>query len=155
MLADCPEVKGRAMPYTAQNWSHASLSEQKTVPYWAAGSQQLMTRSRQVEDTTLHGVGAQFDAHQVAHADLTGDVDSHKEPHGRHQDQVPRVDMSSRGIVQAHGYSGPSPMERFLMETLSQQPALFFESLEGHLSSRHDANFAPHLSKSNGGHQTR
>ncbi|KAF7511271.1 hypothetical protein GJ744_004836 [Endocarpon pusillum] len=114
----------------------SSLYVQKNVPHGTAGSQQATITSRRLEDPVLRQIGTQFEDNQLSSsaAHITDNSKGGTGRHQHHQSTLHHVDIS-RGTLQGSQLSNLHPMERFLLETSSEQPTIFAESITGRLST--------------------
>lgn len=114
-----------------------SLPEQKNVPHRVADSQHTLSIIQRKDDPALRHIGAQFQDQDLS-PDLAHIADNIESEKGRHQHhQVPRHRVETfPGNFQAPRWSNLSPMERYLLELPTQQPAAFVEPSTGQLSTR-------------------
>jgi hypothetical protein len=133
-LSGSERQNGNAHPAQMAQGSPPELNK---FPHGAVGSQQLMTSSGSIQGQELHGTGAQFEdrQHSPDPAGLTDDIISDKDRHHRHQASVHGMRISP-GILEAPEYLNLRPIERFLLETRAQQPAVFVEPSRGHPPAR-------------------
>lgn len=134
--AELPRIEGQNDNSRCRLMQHGSLPNQKNVPRWTEGSQQVTTASHRVEDATLHRIGAQFEDNQLSPiaAQMTNNLRGGTIRHQYHQTSLHYVD-TLRGTFQASEMSSLHPMERFLLETSAEQPANFFQPSAGQLSA--------------------
>lgn len=133
-LSGSERQNGNAHPAQMAQGSPPELNK---FPHGAVGSQQPMTSSRLIQGQALHGTGAQFEdkKHSPDPAGLNDDIISNIDRHYRHQTSVHGMRISP-DVVEAPRSLNLRPIERFLLETHTQQPAVVVEPSRRHPSAR-------------------